>query len=318
MQREVSAFAQLESLPKLSPLAQEGVTCDFCHTIAGKKHVAKGVDVGAYRYPGFSDSPQNLKYGRHADAVTSDHPTETSEFLIDSEFCGICHKTVHRVGGRELQNTYEEWRRSPYRKEGVRCQDCHMPRYQGQLAVDGPVRDEVHAHVFQGGHSEMLKNAASLWLEAKTRRRRDRIDLTVSAFVKNTGAGHYMPTGIPGLRELWLEVEGRKPSGEEVFVGRVDYGLQLLDGDGKPALFWNTAKVGKDTRLRPRRARESRWRIDWPDEGDEPIELKATLYYRTIGEDLARKVRMPVPEPIPLAADHFTIFRDGRQERLPD
>ena len=60
-----------------------------------------------------------------------------------------------------IQNTYEEWKSSPYAAEGKRCQDCHMPSYSGKTANDGKERPELHAHVFMGGHTEMILKAAT-------------------------------------------------------------------------------------------------------------------------------------------------------------
>ena len=56
-----------------------------------------------------------------------------------------------------IQDTYAEWKRSPYAAEGKRCQDCHMPAYAGKTAAEGKERAELHAHVFMGGHTEMIR-----------------------------------------------------------------------------------------------------------------------------------------------------------------
>ncbi|MCC7527322.1 MAG: hypothetical protein IT342_02295, partial [Candidatus Melainabacteria bacterium] len=55
--------------------------------------------------------------------------SHTSAFL-DSKFCIRCHQfdpEDKRLNGKLLQDTFQEWKRSPYAKAGVSCQNCHMP-----------------------------------------------------------------------------------------------------------------------------------------------------------------------------------------------
>lgn len=55
--------------------------------------------------------------------------TRTPAFL-SSEFCQGCHQFPDdgfALNGKLLENTYAEWKASPYAREGVQCQDCHMP-----------------------------------------------------------------------------------------------------------------------------------------------------------------------------------------------
>jgi len=136
---------------KLSPIAMEGVTCDFCHTFSGKENFGKDISPGIYLYPRKGETA--VKYGVHADANPTNHLTKVSRFLQGSEYCGICHKFSHPFSGTKLQDTYEEWKSGPYAKSpekgGKRCQDCHMPEYTGQSAIGGPVRFDLHAHVFR-------------------------------------------------------------------------------------------------------------------------------------------------------------------------
>ncbi|WP_332470255.1 ammonia-forming cytochrome c nitrite reductase subunit c552 [Leptospira abararensis] len=47
-----------------------------------------------------------------------------------SEFCKSCHtskETGIKLGGKKLMEVYSEWENSPFAKEGIQCQNCHMP-----------------------------------------------------------------------------------------------------------------------------------------------------------------------------------------------
>src|SRR5207244_4517079 len=107
-----------------SPLLEDAVSCEFCHTISGSEVEVKKVSLGAFLFPRVGQT--RIIYGRHADAGTDAHPVQPSSFLLSSELCGICHRFAHPASGNEIQNTYEEWKRSPYAVQGTRCQDCHM------------------------------------------------------------------------------------------------------------------------------------------------------------------------------------------------
>ncbi|MBI1786574.1 MAG: hypothetical protein HYR60_03345, partial [Acidobacteria bacterium] len=216
------------SLPlELSPIAREGVTCDFCHTISGEENLGKNVSLGAYRMPHKGET--GVKYGTHPDATAPAHATRASAFLQSPQLCAICHGYTHPLPGLELQNTYAEWSYGPYRGQGRTCQACHMPAYAGKAANEGPDRPDIHAHVFQGGHTEMLKKAAvvSLWARLSDKAGGNRI--RVDALITNAGSGHLMPTGIPGIRQLWLELAVKAPGGAEVFTGRASFGAVLVD-----------------------------------------------------------------------------------------
>ena len=267
--REVAWLGRVSSPLELSPVAQEGVTCDFCHTISGQENLGYNVSVGAYRLPRKGET--SVKYGSHPDALASAHPTQPSAFLRRSEFCGICHQFTHPLPGLDLQNTYAEWYYSPYRSQGRRCQDCHMPAYMGRGANEGPERPDINAHVFQGGHTEMLKKAAVVSLWARTSEKSGPKRISIDALVTNVGSGHLMPTGIPGIRQLWLDLTVTTADGSKVFTGRADYGAVLLGRDSKPAMPWNAVRVGTDTRIAPQKSRRETFQFEVP--GAKPATL---------------------------------------------
>ena len=55
--------------------------------------------------------------------------TRTPAFL-SAAFCRGCHQFAEdapTLNGKPLENTYREWEASRFAREGVQCQDCHMP-----------------------------------------------------------------------------------------------------------------------------------------------------------------------------------------------
>lgn len=47
-----------------------------------------------------------------------------------SEFCKSCHtskETGVKLNGKRLMEVYTEWEKSPFAKQGIQCQNCHMP-----------------------------------------------------------------------------------------------------------------------------------------------------------------------------------------------
>ncbi len=120
----------------------EGVSCLACHAI-------RETDVqGNANY--VMDQPDRYMYelrdGKFAKVVSDfliraypRHHVETlSHRLFKSpEFCAACHKQfideeINQVGWVQLQNQYDNWRKSRWNEPGdptqtVECRECHMP-----------------------------------------------------------------------------------------------------------------------------------------------------------------------------------------------
>ena len=311
--KEFSVTGRVSFPVQLSAVGREGVTCDFCHTIQGGEYFGKNIGVGVYRYGHKGDTA--TKYGTHADATTTEHATEVSPFLKNAEFCGICHKFTHPVSDTVWQDTYAEWKDGPYAKEGRTCQDCHMPTYAGRGTIDGPLRTNLSAHVFPGSHSDMIKKAATVSVWAGRKPKSLIRSLQVKALVSNSGSGHLMPTGIPGIRQMWLEVSVRNPNNVEVASRKSEFLIEILGADGKPAMPWNAVNFGRDTRIAPRKSRETVFDVPLPAPG-EPVEVKAVVYYRQISENAAQAVGIKASPAIEIAADRIRVFPDGRIEKF--
>ncbi len=298
-----------------SEIESEGVTCDFCHTISGKENLGKNISVGAYVYP--HQGTTAVKYGRNADAESSYHRTEVSSFLVSAELCAVCHKFQHPVMGTEVQDTYREWLRSPQSRQGVRCQDCHMSAYAGTTASGGKERKEIHAHVFTGGHTEMVKKAATVTISGKVGDAKQGPQLTVMGKVTNSGAGHLIPTGIPGIREMWLEVEVLGPGDQVLEQKRFAYGQRLVTRDGTAALPWEAYRVEEDTRIEPQKSKEYTLRILLPPQVSGSLNIRAKLYDRLISESMSRRLNLPVQDRVLMASAEATVPVDTSKARRP-
>ncbi|MBI2879011.1 MAG: redoxin family protein, partial [Candidatus Rokubacteria bacterium] len=151
--------------------------------------------------------------------------TRTPAFLR-SEFCKECHQFPpdgYALNGKLLENTYEEWRASPYAREGVQCQDCHMPDRR---------------HLWRGIHDpEMVKRAVTIDLKTSKPRYCPGETIRAVLTVTNTGAGHSFPTYLTPkvfVRMELVDAQGQPvpESLEEAVIGReatLDLSRELYD-----------------------------------------------------------------------------------------
>ena len=271
---------------KVSRVAAEGVSCEFCHTMSGSK-----VGNSAYTL-----APSNVKRAAVRGAKPVSHLALFDARFRSAELCGTCHQVIHPSNGIVLEDTYGEWKRGPYAKAGIICQDCHLntgmvaypagtkaaqlkrpARRPGKVSALAGVRPHVSQHFFVGPNlifkqgpkhariralsEALLRRAGKVQIRA-LKRRGKRIEVTLE--VSNTGAGHYLPTGVTEVRELWLDVVVRDGQGKVLLhSGALDaagnlgpeavvYRTVVHDARGKDTtLFWNTVKKVRDRRIPP-------------------------------------------------------------------
>ncbi|TAL32713.1 MAG: cytochrome c554 family protein [Spirochaetes bacterium] len=257
---------------KVAGIAAQGVQCDFCHSATGARTLFNN---NILLDPGHGESRPGTKRGPFADSRSDYHVSAHSKFHTGPEICAVCHDVRHVVYGTKLETTYEEWQASPYNSadssKRLVCQDCHMyqrpgipatgstkrPKNPGLASADGPAREHVFTHFFVGGNSfipsgsgdkvkaamavERLQNAAVLDLDVSAARAG-----SIVVTVKNTGAGHSLPTGLTDVRQVWLQVRVTDESGAPVFEtgvpdangylpdGTILYNTVFGDGKGNP------------------------------------------------------------------------------------
>ena len=307
---------------------QQGVGCMFCHQVIAMQDGEPGntshlVDPSQTRRAQIKD-PQ------------APHPAVYSELHEKAAICGGCHNVNHPVNGMHLESTYREWEKSPWAADGVVCQDCHMSEKAGtrgpstgNAAMGAPTRDNIFHMTFVGGNvaqgnpeqaTAMLKSAAELKMEAPQIVAAGDSD-TVSVTITNVGAGHYLPTGLTEVREMWLEVTAENADGTSTKIGERRFGTVLKDKDGKsPAQLWEAAGVQSDDRIPPRESVTATYTVAMP-AGAEKTTLKAALYYRSVPDELAKEagVQNPVTEMAgatqPVFASEAAMAAEGSQNQ---
>ncbi len=307
---------------KIADIAKHGIQCDYCHSITG----AYAVYNAKYKYnPGNGEEDPGIKRGPFKDSESDYHKSEFSEFHTRSEMCGTCHDVKHVAFGTWLETTYQEWEQSPYKKQGVQCQDCHM--YQrpgfpatgstervknpGTASADGKKRDHIFTHYFVGGNTaipameknktlvkmaeDRLKNAVDIKIDSKS----DGNNIVVR--ILNNGAGHYVPTGLTNVRQVWLKIIVKDSKGKIIYkagvpdnkgyipAGTIVYNTVFGDGKGNPVD--NVAKareILKDNRLKPMQEK-----IEKIDAGNfsGKIKVEASLLYSGVPQNIADSLK---------------------------
>lgn len=170
-------------------LKASGVSCAVCH-----------VRDGAVFGP---PAAENLKIV--AGQGKKHEKSEEREFFKTSEFCAVCHQLDggYELNGTPLTNTYREWRQSSWGRNGVPCQQCHMPGRQ---------------HLFRGIHDKKMTLHA---IDISLSKEEGKSKITIV----NTGAGHYFPTYVTPLiviKAFLKDAAGKTVPGslKENFIGR--------------------------------------------------------------------------------------------------
>ncbi len=119
------------------------------------------------------------------------------------------------------------------------CVECHMPQVQRPLMTGYPSRAGRH-HFWRGGHDpQMVRQALSIRFRAeKPRHGSEPYTLTIT----NTGAGHYVPTGVP---DRFISVDLR-------LLGSGGHTLKHEHYQLTRSILWRPVVIQfQDTRLRP-------------------------------------------------------------------
>ncbi len=122
--------------------ADEGVSCIACHSVT-QTDVRGNADYTVTQPVRYIGERKEGKWNKWISdflirAYPEKHKTEFARPLYKTaEFCGACHKQfideeVNQIGWVQLQNQYDNWRKSRWYHEGdatktVTCRECHMP-----------------------------------------------------------------------------------------------------------------------------------------------------------------------------------------------
>jgi len=192
--------------PAENSRANESVSCDVCHTVVG----FKGETPHNFNY---ISNPGKTKYGPKAGLESPYHATQQLDFISTAEFCGTCHNEMSPYGVW-VKSTQLEWKEGPYSKQGVPCQQCHVPKALGKNAVMAK-EAWVAQHLFHGAH-DPGKLAGAVEMRIHPDVREVEIDGTVVVKVQlfNGKAGHKIPSGSVEDRIMWLHLTATDAKGK--------------------------------------------------------------------------------------------------------
>ena len=311
---------------ELSDGTNEGVNCSFCHQVIALK-------PGIIGNTSHLVDPSGVRRAQLKDPKAP-HPAEYSELHTKAEFCGGCHNVLHPVNGMHLEATYKEWSESPYAKEGIVCQDCHMSIKPGVVgpttgtAAPGvPERDNIYRMTFIGANvAQGPPEAAIALLKSAAEIKLDIPEIvppgeTTSATVTitNVGAGHKLPTGLTEVREMWLEVTAATASGETTTFGTHVFGTILQDAKGNaPAELWDATKIKSDDRIGPRESVTYSYAFTMPEDAT-ATSVTAALLYKSVPDELAEKagVENPVTQMAVASSAVYANDEAARQAAAP-
>jgi hypothetical protein len=190
------------------------------------------------------------------------------------------------------------------------------PDNPGKACDDCPDRDHIWTHYFVGANAvvtkllgsdlhanmaiERLQNAADLEILQNSNYSKDELS-NIQIKVINSGAGHYLPTGLTEVRQMWLDVEISDARGKVLLrsgaldkKGGIDknavkYSTILGNKKGEPVL--NVSKADRilfDYRVPPKGYVMENYAFYIPSGAVSPLNIKATLKYRSASQELAR------------------------------
>ncbi|MFW5862635.1 MAG: multiheme c-type cytochrome [Spirochaetota bacterium] len=322
--------------PEKRSMANEGVSCDVCHTI---NHFNEDK---LYNYS-YHSSPGRKKYGPRGGKNSPAHGLEKFDKMKTAEFCANCHneKSPYDVW---VKSTYNEWKEGPYSEEGVPCQDCHMPPAPGQRAkTEKKKYDDVRQHTFHGGHFPAKYNGAiDVLIYPEMEFVEPGMRMRISVYLYNQKCGHKVPTGSVEDRILYLHVEAEDSKGqvyhlkvdkkgfegeeytisseakayqdlaemmdvpdgfdglrrEDVPPGNRIFRMPFFTEKGQMTMAqWNTAKLGVDYRIGPRETKVETFTWTVPGKMPPgPVKVRAKLNYRLLVKPVAEFLKVPESE----------------------
>lgn len=203
-------FAAGDPVNKLNmPLRHAGVTCAACHVRGWQRFGPPQRGSG--------------KVGR-VDGSAHGGFTATRDFE-ESNFCASCHQFPqdYAINGKPLENTVKEWQDSRFAREGVQCQNCHMPDRK---------------HEFRGIHDpEMTRNGLDFKLEKKGR--------GAQLTIHSKWVGHAFPTYVTPKIVVMAEALDRNGKVHKKWQWQI---IREVYYDGSDGGGW---KERRDSRLMP-------------------------------------------------------------------
>lgn len=200
-------------------LENPGLICASCHV---RQHTRYGPPPA--KIPSVDYLPNESVTDKERITTLPHNGYIPKEEFENSEFCKNCHQSKETgvfLNGKQLMETYSEWKLSRFALEKISCQSCHM---------------ENRSHTWKGIHDkDFVRNALDIQFSYK--KRNSVLELTGSIESKNIG--HLFPTyTIPQIRlELFAIQNGKQITIKQTSIGR------LIDTNLNQEFY--------DTRLKP-------------------------------------------------------------------
>ena len=116
--------------------------------------------------------------------------------------------------------------------------------------------------------------------------------LEVEVLVRNGGAGHYVPGGLPG-RQIVVRVVALDGAGAELARDERIYQRVLVDELGREVPFYRAVKLGADVRIAPKALRVEHFKLATP----AAKKVRLEVVWRDVSPELARQLhRAPTPD----------------------
>ncbi|MEW6489128.1 MAG: multiheme c-type cytochrome [Thermodesulfobacteriota bacterium] len=189
------------------------------------------------------------------------------------------------------------------------------PKNPGKASPMGPERPNVFTHEFVGAnftvtrllgadrHADMavqrLQSAAEVTLGLPETAQGGDVG-RIKVRVTNVGAGHHLPTSLTEVREMWLDVAVRDASGRELYrSGALDDAHNLTEGTVRfytPAVDekgqytvkpWEVTRFNYNSTIPPKGYAEREFAFLVPKEAPGPLQVQATLRYRSFPQAVA-------------------------------
>lgn len=276
-------------LPRGDPVVEDGVTCEVCHRMTAAKPAPSGgrvgLDLGAKRMRGTLCDAKAPYF----------HTIACEPLLASADVCGACHWLAEPA---PAFTSFAEWRRDA--ESGPTCQTCHMGGSRGPIASGASRRERVP------DHGPPRAGEAIAW---STRWELAPGRLRVLVELRNTGAAHAVPAGLPG-RALEVSVEARGPEGALLGEDRRSLRRVLVDASGREVPFYAATREAEDTRLAAGETRALELGVPLATSG--PLELRVRLGDRALAPAIAAQLELPAPAPtiVREASFHVDVPKD--------
>lgn len=270
-----------------SSLQHEGVTCAACH-------YRDGVIVGPY---GSELAPHPVRQLENSNEICLRcHVVPETRWDVFTKFplCGTVAELLSHSDNIPSQMPISsvgasgEIAASSVAELG--CVECHMPVVNRPLVEGGPER-VTRRHSWRGGHDpEMVKSGLTIVFDEHQAEKQRQFVLSLT----NTGAGHYIPTGIP---DRHLTVALRLLDAQDEIVSEESYVL-------KRSFIWRPFIVQlSDTRLIPDQMRQFTLTLE-PELSSSVVAAEAVVRYHLLDEKRRELINYQNTDPI-----DYEVFR---------